>query len=140
MAIRGMLREVVQHKDGLLAMLCALCPACGFEHSFRVDLVGHGHWKSKDIWMLNGNYDSPTFQPSMLANKAQAISQHPICHSFVTEGVWVFLGDCTHAMAGQRVPMIPMDPDMNFERRHGWHLYPWCDPETGKPVKTEGLS
>ena len=32
--------------------------------------------------------------------------------------------------------MIAPAPNMTYERRHGWHLYPWCDDE-GKPLKTE---
>lgn len=32
------------------------------------------------------------------------------CHSFLQEGVWQFLGDCAHSMAGQQVPMVPL-PD-----------------------------
>ncbi|WP_241754456.1 hypothetical protein [Cupriavidus basilensis] len=28
-----------------------------------------------------------------------------VCHSFVTDGRIQFLGDCTHALAGQTVPL-----------------------------------
>lgn len=28
-----------------------------------------------------------------------------VCHSFVTEGRIQFLGDCTHVLAGQAMPM-----------------------------------
>ena len=136
MAIRGMLRKTLWYKDDRVASLSALCPACGFEHSFNVNLYGDGP-AQQHTWEFDGNYDSPTFSPSMLSNKEQIDSHHPLCHSFVKAGVWEFLADCTHEMAGQEVPMIPPVPDMTFERRHGWHLYPWCDPETGKPLKTE---
>ena len=30
-----------------------------------------------------------------------------VCHSFVTDGLIQFLGDCTHALAGQTVDMPP---------------------------------
>ena len=135
--IRGMLREVywysgVDPDERVVAHLDALCPACGFEHSFRVDLDGHG--KHTSVWEFNGDYDSPTFSPSMLANKDRMQEHHPICHSFLRDGIWQFLGDCTHEMAGQHVPMIPPDPDATFEKRHGWHLFPWTDDE-GKPKK-----
>lgn len=33
-----------------------------------------------------------------------------VCHSFVVDGVWQYLGDCTHAMADQHVPMVDL-PD-----------------------------
>lgn len=32
------------------------------------------------------------------------------CHSFLTGGLWQFLDDCAHALAGQTVPMVPL-PD-----------------------------
>lgn len=32
------------------------------------------------------------------------------CHSFLRAGVWEFLPDSAHALAGQRVPMVPL-PD-----------------------------
>ena len=28
-----------------------------------------------------------------------------ICHSYVKEGKIIYLGDCTHALAGQTIPM-----------------------------------
>ena len=132
--IRGMLREVYWHSsDETVAHLSALCPACGFEHSFRVDLIGHGKWNG-DTWTFNGDYDKPTFSPSMGANLRKNQEQHPVCHSFLRDGVWQFLGDCSHAMANQHVPMIPPEPDATFERRHGWHLFPWTD-DNGKPKR-----
>ena len=129
--IRGMLREVYFAGDGqddkVLALLSALCPACGFEHSFRVDLEGHGKWDPNSVWSFDGNYDAPTFYPSMGANLHRNEKYHPVCHSFLQNGVWKFLGDCTHVLANQSVPMIPPDPQSSFEQRHGWNLFPWTD-------------
>ena len=109
-----------------IAELYVFCPACDFEHGFRVDLDGNGKWQrnNNDIWTFNDDYDSPTFQPSMLSNKGGIDEHHPICHSFLTDGKWEYLGDCTHDMAGQTVEVPDPDPDMSFQRRHGWHLYP----------------
>ena len=130
--IRGMLREVYFHSAGdpdtrVVASLSALCPACGFEHSFRVDLEGHGKWP--DAWTFNGDFEKPTFSPSMGFNLRNQQEPHPRCHSFLRDGVWQYLNDCTHEMAGQHVPMIPPELDATFERRHGWHLFPWTDDE-----------
>ena len=132
--IRGMLREVHWYGGGEVAQLSALCPACGFEHSFRVDLVGHGKYSKDVLWKFNGNYENPTFSPSMLANKGKVDKYMPVCHSFLKNGVFEFLGDCDHEMAGLHVPMAAPEPDATFEKRHGWHLYPWTDDE-GKPRK-----
>ena len=135
--IRGMLRETYFHSGGdpdkrVVATLDALCPACDFEHSFAIDSSERS--AGRDIWGFNGDYDKPTFSPSMLSNRDRVDGHKPVCHSFLREGVWEFLGDCTHAMAGQHVPMISPDADMSFQRRHGWHLYPWTDDE-GKPTQ-----
>ena len=134
--IKGMLREAYFYTgrdltSRFIGALAALCPACGFEHSFSVDLEGHGKHMNA-VWSFNGDYESPTFSPSMGFNLGNQEEFHPICHSFLRDGIWQFLGDCTHEMAGQHVPMIPPEPDATFERRHGWHLYPWTDDE-GKP-------
>ena len=134
MTIRRMLREVhFVGGAGHIAHLAALCPACGFEHSFSVDLEGHGRHTGNDVWTFDGDYGNPTFSPSMLSNRDKVDEHHPLCHSFLEDGAWRFLGDCSHEMAGQSVPMIPPEPDATFERRHGWHLYPWTDDE-GKPL------
>lgn len=128
MAIIGMLREGFFWRDKKdtkpkeVATLGALCPACGFEHKFRVDLTGHGQWMDHGVWEFNGDYDKPTFSPSMGANLYQYEKEHPKCHSFLTDGQWRFLDDCTHEMAGQTVDMIPIDPDMDWQHQHGWHL------------------
>ena len=85
--IKNMLREVFfSGEDDAVAALAALCPACGFEHSFRVDLTGHGKW-NKDVWDFDGNYDSPTFSPSMGFNLGKWNEHHPICHSFLRGGM-----------------------------------------------------
>lgn len=64
-------------------------------------------------WTFNGNYDRPTLSPSILARGALIPRQEPpgdwdgnaVCHSFVTDGRIQFLGDCTHALAGQTVEL-----------------------------------
>lgn len=137
--IRGLLRISTWYHGGEVASLSAFCPACDFEHGFRVDLTGNGRWEGIPIWGFNGNYERPTFEGSMFANRDRQIEElHPSCHSFLTDGQWHYLKDCDHSLAGQVVPVPPPDPDMSFEKQHGWHLFPWCDSE-GKPLfKSDG--
>ena len=87
--------------------------------------------------LLTATMTSPHSIRPMLSNRNRGDEHKPICHSWLHDGVWQFLGDCTHAMAGQSVPMIPPEPGATFQRRHGWHLYPWTDDE-GNPVKESG--
>lgn len=106
------------------------CPGCGMYHMLP---VGEG---SGPRWTWNGCVERPTLQPSILArwdvmsveNRARnqafyaengrymtrdelPYDVHHVCHSFVTEGCIQFLGDCTHALAGQTVPLPLVDPE-----------------------------
>ena len=117
MAIRGLLHV---WEDGFVAFWC---PGC--EDAHRIP-VATGN-PAVD-WKFNGNYDRPTFQPSILvrgrdftpagraawkawcdagcpepAPKFEARDER--CHSFVSDGEIAFLPDCTHSLAGQTVPL-----------------------------------
>ena len=73
------------------------CPAC--DDAVRID----------NTWGWNGDLDRPTFSPSILTRwSVQGEIQDRVCHSFVTDGVWHYLADCTHEMAGQHVPMVDL--------------------------------
>ncbi|WP_437178628.1 DUF6527 family protein [Labrys neptuniae] len=67
-------------------------------------------------WGFNGNHEKPTFTPSIRVswNEPSDIPEEfddtskdrqLVCHSFVTDGQIQFLGDCTHSLAGQTVPL-----------------------------------
>ena len=100
------------------------CPGCGEVHVLPVGPAADGH--QRPIWGYNGDPARPTFTPSVLATDGhhQAGFVGPecwcnyhartgrvapfkcgICHSFVTDGQIQFLSDCTHALAGQTVPL-----------------------------------
>lgn len=85
------------------------CPGCKRSHVLAVE-PGNG-----PTWQWDGNVDAPTFSPSILVkiewSKWMDPSDDPdewrdeICHSFVRVGVIEFLGDCTHELRGQHVPL-----------------------------------
>ena len=95
------------------------CPGCNMAHQVRLSSDAGGNWG------YNGNPDAPTFTPSILVTGTIRMSDaehaeymktkilpEPVpftCHSFVTDGQIQFLGDCTHALANQTVP-IPSWP------------------------------
>ena len=109
----ALLSEYKAHSDSELTVeLGALCPACKVEHHFR---VAAEFWArdGKDVWTFNWNYERPTFHGSMLAN-ARGLTDNPRCHSFVEDGQWRFLDDCTHELAGKTRPMIPVEPDLTM--------------------------
>lgn len=99
------------------------CPGCDEPHMIRVgDGTGPG-------WTYNDNPAAPTFTPSVLVRSGHHVPGHTgecwctwesedgeksgfgcyVCHSFVTDGRIQFLGDCTHALAGQTVDLPPLD-------------------------------
>ncbi len=94
------------------------CPGCQEPHGVK---TGPGGWS----W--NGDAERPTFNPSVLIRSGHHAdgkhscwctynAEHPndpapfkcfACHSFVRDGHIQFLSDCTHALAGQTVPLPP---------------------------------
>lgn len=85
------------------------CPGCNDTHALNTSPNG-------PRWSYNDDADSPTFTPSIHArlqwSKNDATMADDVCHSFVTAGRIQFLGDCTHALAGQTVdiPEWPWAP------------------------------
>ena len=80
------------------------CPGCDHAHQVR---VGDGPGPR---WLWNGSAERPTFQPSVLVRYDGAdagVDGAPpsVCHSLVVDGAIQCLGDCTHALAGQTVPL-----------------------------------
>lgn len=99
-----------------------MCPGCDGPHMLRVEGEGAPRWG------FNGDGDRPTFTPSILARgeawtppvTAENLAEwerapwpqtkvETVCHSFVTDGRIQFLGDCTHALAGQTVDLPDWD-------------------------------
>lgn len=81
------------------------CPGCDGAHLVQ---VGEGPGPR---WGYNGNPDAPTFTPSVFVNAPGPYhTDHaPVCHSFVADGYIQFLGDSTHALAGQTVAIPEWD-------------------------------
>lgn len=117
MAARGKLRTL---EGGLVAFMC---PGCKELHQ-----VGIGKGPGPR-WGFNGEYDHPTFTPSVKVSGNKLIRDEAgrwtgewerdaagnlvpsVCHSFVRDGHIQFLGDCTHALAGKTVEL----PDLEGE-------------------------
>lgn len=114
MAAKGILRTI---EGGMVAFWC---PGCDGAHAIHVE--------GPKAWGFNGNYDLPTFTPSVLvtgetwtppvtAENMDEWKRSPwpqtkvssVCHSFVRDGRIQFLGDCTHALSGQTVALKPFD-------------------------------
>jgi hypothetical protein len=86
-----------------------MCPGCDEQHVCSV-----GTDLDRPRWAWNGDLDRPTLQPSVFIKTGRAVDPNyqpepddppEICHSFVVDGRIQFLGDCTHALAGQSVDL-----------------------------------
>lgn len=86
-----------------------------------------------NTWTFNGDYEKPTFSPSILVKSTKLTETgladyeewcnagYPnrngkpldnvptVCHSFVTDGKIQYLSDCTHELAGQAVELLHDD-------------------------------
>lgn len=126
----GLLSPIL--RNGTDGRLTWWCPGCDGPHTIQ---TGQG---AGPRWGWNGDVDRPTFTPSVLVTwtepanlhneeamqrdlaeakrRREAGEQHvklpcadKCCHSFVVDGQMQMLGDCTHHLAGQTVP-IPAWP------------------------------
>lgn len=119
----GLLSPILRNGTG--GRLTWWCPGCDEAHQIQTG-AGAG-----PRWGWNGNAEKPTFTPSVLVSGRSftksgkeafeawlaagcpqpspgAFDSAPcVCHSFVVDGAMQFLGDCTHALAGQTVPIPP---------------------------------
>jgi len=97
------------------------CPGCKCGHGFNVEPnKPNGRGGMVPVWTFNGDFEKPTVRPSILVRGTVPITDEQcdrimagekiepkplVCHSFVTDGMIQFLGDNTHALAGQTVPL-----------------------------------
>lgn len=80
------------------------CPGCAMYH-----------WYPVPRWTFNGNTEKPTFTPSLLNTWTFGEKNEPRrCHLFVTDGRIVYCGDCTHALAGKTVDLMPEPEDCSL--------------------------
>ena len=90
--------ERITNQDGTNVLMVFECPGCGIDHAFTVESP------TRPRWDWNGDMVKPTFAPSLLVKWPNYV-----CHSFVRGGVMEFLGDCTHKLSGQSIPLQPRE-------------------------------
>lgn len=101
--------RTVDDRGKIYTALMFVCPGCiaggpeGYEglHSLPVNVEGEF---DKPSWDWDGNLEAPTLSPSILSRG------YGVCHSFLRQGIFEFLTDSTHPLAGQKVP-IPDLPE-----------------------------
>ena len=121
MAALSLKLRSVRWPDGVTG-IAHWCPACDVAHAFSVT----GKNSSGAQWSWDGNVDAPTCSPSMNIRINMPDMQgynscagSSTCHYFLRAGQIQFLGDSTHALRGQTVPL----PDWPSELA-GRYMYP----------------
>ncbi len=93
--------------------LMFVCPGCAEGrrsgvHMLPVNFGGLANPVSP-AWDWDGKFGTPTLGPSILSHiePYEEGTGKPlgVCHSFLREGIFEFLSDCTHSLAGQHVPI-----------------------------------
>ncbi|CAN7375644.1 DUF6527 family protein [Bradyrhizobium sp. LjRoot220] len=104
-AIGTKLRRAV---GGGRVMLMHWCPGCDDPHGIIIE-------GGPPIWSFDGNYDAPTFSPSILCFTTETTDdddkplpapvRRTLCHYFIKAGKIEFCGDSPHKLAGQIVDL-----------------------------------
>ena len=94
--------KLLRNQDGVGDTVVIQCPGCQCWHPFSILPSGHPEGK---VWGFNGNFESPTFTPSLWCNKSRPEKQ---CHSVVTDG-FIKFHEAYHALAGQTVELPDID-------------------------------
>jgi hypothetical protein len=114
-------------RDAAPKVVVFYCPGCKGGHAIPVEGPNAAEFSANGtVWGWNGSLECPTFTPSILVRTGHYAggqqsacwctynAEHPeapapfectVCHSFVRDGKIQFLGDCTHALAGQTVDL-----------------------------------
>ena len=84
------------------------CPGCESVHSIQV--IGR-----EPTWTWNNKYDLPTFLPSVRVTQPRfegPCKYNNVCHFYIRSGYFLYLTDCTHHLAGQKIEMPDWNPGL----------------------------
>lgn len=118
----ALIRNVIDG-DARYEAIALWCPGCQYEredepgrfagglHMLPVARGGSGSNEPRPTWGWNGDLVNVTLEPSILTRTTRGEDRAEfVCHSFLRNAQWQFLGDCTHSLANQTVPMVEL-PD-----------------------------
>lgn len=98
-----------QTDELLYKVVWVWCPGCDEIHQFVVE---HGSDRKVPVWNWDGDLECPTFSPSMLVtwtiSDSNSKIESKVCHSFLKDGIWDFLSDSTHMLAGTKASMVEL--------------------------------
>lgn len=89
------------------------CPGCKEHHAVHVTEPN----SLGAIWKFNDDMEQPTFSPSLLQKFQRTNYPKQVCHLFVRDGICEFLGDCTHELAGKKIPLPDIEERIDESTR-----------------------
>lgn len=111
----------------LYQSLLFVCPGCinVYPGSTGLHRLPVNSAEKSPSWSWDGNLELPTLSPSILTTywicaygidtcyetspcencSVDSTKTRKVCHSFLKAGVFEFLSDCTHSLAGQHIPL-----------------------------------
>ena len=96
MVVCKLMDEEVNVNGATRKALIFYCEGCKGNHRVFVDT------KVKPSWSWNGDLEKPTLKPSI---KVTYSRDGKCCHSFVTNGMIKYLGDCYHELKNKTIPL-----------------------------------
>lgn len=95
-------------RSGSYQALKFKCPGCASADKTGLHMLPvSGDSNGKPMWDYDGNDDAPTLSPSILTRTGP--NESFVCHSYIRAGMIEFLADSTHELAGQTVPLPPLE-------------------------------
>lgn len=97
-----------------LKFICPGCKAMGAGDSTGLHILPVNSNPTTPSWDWNGDTEKVTLTPSILTR-----SYRGNCHSFLREGIFEFLSDSEHPLAGKSIPMVDLEDWMIKEQLDG---------------------
>lgn len=117
--------KLVKGIGGVGLYLYYWCQGCKRPHC-----VTTGERAAEPRWKWDGNAEAPTFSPSVLVTRTGPVVNDR-CHTFIRGGMVDFLSDCTHALAGQTLPL----PDWPYADGEYGGVEPLTDGQLPQPER-----
>lgn len=112
----ALLRSINDHGQ-IYKAIVIWCPGCEVEDvngqrygGLHMLAVTGARTKKRPVWKWNGDLVSVTLSPSILTRTSHRKRHGFVCHSFLRNGIWQYLNDCTHQYKSLEVPLPPL-PD-----------------------------
>jgi len=100
--MKSIIRDIDNHGEKYQALMFC-CPGCAeMFDSDGIHILPINGTGPNPTWGFDGNLEAPTLTPSILTGKGEPGKR---CHSFLRGGVFEFLGDSSHSLAGQKIPI-----------------------------------